>query len=292
MTKIAIESKASGFFKIEAIKPDGSTRVLADWFPNLITNVGLDMLGTNEDYFRSCSVGTGSTTPAFTDTGLSSFLANTTTKSSSSNGTNSSPSYAWKRITYTFSIGAAAGNLSEVGIMGYSGNAFSHALILDGLGSPTTITVLGDEILSVTYEFRKYLPTSDVTGTVHLNGVDYAWICRASNAFSWGASPTSDTTSIYYVYWFDGSIGADLNSAPSGANNRSDGNTDAYSTGTYTRTGNSFIGITEGNYSGGIGALTFSSPNQYQYQIGFTPKIPKDNTMNLSLSFAHSWSRH
>lgn len=292
MTKIAIKSEASGFFKIEATKPDGSTRVLADWFPNLITNVGLDMFGTNENYLYGCSVGTGSTTPAFTDTGLSSSLATTHSTSSNSSGTNSSPSYAWRRITWVFSIGAAAGNLSEVGILGYSGNAFSHALILDGLGSPTTITVLGDEILSVTYELRKYSPTSDVTGTVHLDGVDYAWVCRASNVWSWGASPTADTTSIYYVYWFSGSIGADIFSAPSGTNNRSDGVTDSYSTGTYTRTGHSSIGISEGNYSGGIGAVTFQSNDSYQYQIGFTPKIPKDNTKNLSLSFAHSWSRH
>lgn len=63
-----IHSELAGFFKIEKGKCDAdgkpieSTReVVADWFPNLILNQGLDMIGAaGNSYMGMCFVGTSS----------------------------------------------------------------------------------------------------------------------------------------------------------------------------------------------------------------------------------------
>ena len=67
----------AGRFKIEANKlgENGevvSTRIAADWFSNLITNQGLDLMGTGsiDQIVDRCRVGSGSTPPAVTDTAL------------------------------------------------------------------------------------------------------------------------------------------------------------------------------------------------------------------------------
>src|SRR5690606_31940294 len=49
-----------GRFKLEAERPDGQRRLLADWFPNLITNAGLNRIGTSSGWLTACAVGTGS----------------------------------------------------------------------------------------------------------------------------------------------------------------------------------------------------------------------------------------
>ena len=152
------ETQCAGWFKIEATRPDGTRRVLADWFPNLILNGGLDRMGANPDYLSWCQVGSGSTAPVAAQTALVNRIAGTSTQQNNVSGAQASaPYYGWYRRTYRFAQGVAAGNLSEVGVgWATSGSLFSRALILDGGGSPTTITVLSDEVLDVTYELRRY----------------------------------------------------------------------------------------------------------------------------------------
>ena len=81
---VQIKTEEAGFFKFEAVKlaPDGSEisrRTLADWFPNIITDQGLDRMGDNNDWMSACQVGTGNTTPTALDTGLVARIAGTTT---------------------------------------------------------------------------------------------------------------------------------------------------------------------------------------------------------------------
>ena len=73
---LTAHSGYAGWFKIEAHRVDangdeipGTRRVAADWFPNLITNAGLDFLGTTGPtyVYTYCRVGSGNTAPAFTD---------------------------------------------------------------------------------------------------------------------------------------------------------------------------------------------------------------------------------
>lgn len=186
MTDKTIDLKfgVSGHLKLEASKNDEngntiSSRVVADWFHNIITNNGLDWLagatGSNT-IISGCVVGSGNTPEQPTDNVLASYVAGTVTKQVGGATTSqvaAQPYYLSYKITYRFGTGVAAGNLSEVGIVGNSTTAtsatplFSRALIRDAGGVPTTITILADETLDVTYEFRVYPPNggSDITGT-------------------------------------------------------------------------------------------------------------------------------
>src|SRR5690606_4303633 len=118
-------------------------------------------------------VGSGSATPQFTDTSLQNPVAfasaNSVLDSQSSNYVR-----GWYEITvrHQFGQGQAAGNLSEIGIQhtSASGPLCSRALILDGQGNPTSITVLPDDFLTCYYTLRIMIPKEDVVFNID---VDY-----------------------------------------------------------------------------------------------------------------------
>lgn len=273
---------------------------------NLITNGGMNhiynttSIGTlsTREMFPYCFVGTGNTTPAFTDSTLVAFLAqnNSTTSASLTYVSDSDGDY-WRYLrTYRFNAGTATGNIAEVGTGRRNDLLFSRALILDSGGLPTTITVLADEYLDVTYEFRNYLDLTDKSAVATISGVAYTVDYRPSNI---GTAPQ-----IFYP----------IAGQPSGA-----GLVRVYSTNTLGTTGGvptpgspseadlgpivgSYIadsyyvdftgnfGLTAGNFVGGIGAIEMES-SQCHYQFKFTPKIPKDATKVMSITFRISWAR-
>jgi len=180
---IELKSKLVGFYQIEVLKADGSVKTLTPWFPNLITNGGLDRCAVNTDYLNYCLVGTGNTAPAYTDTQLVTFVNSTGSVTSNATAPTVSPYYASIIRTYTFGEGVAAGNLSEVGIGWSSANTslFSRALIVDNVGIPITITVLSDEFLIVRYELRRYVPEIDTSSVITISSVSYTFTGRASS---------------------------------------------------------------------------------------------------------------
>jgi len=305
--------KICGFYKLEAIKvKDGkevSKRVVADWFPNLITNQGLDRLAEYNTILTYCSVGTGNTAPAFTDSTLVTkvahvFLAIT---SLTSGYETSTPYYNWFKGTYRFAEGAAAGNLAEVG-MGWTDTLlFSRALILDGGGSPTTITILSDEILDVYYEYRIYPKETDVTGTTVFTGNiggTYDWTFRLANADD--ASPQDNVGrrlphsmnyasyfAPYYPAVFNGSIGA-ITDPPSGTRLALTSGAvtfAAYTPGSYSITGTLALTVSQGNFTP-AGITVFHFPvGSRMYQIEFDPAIEKTSSDVVSVTFTISWGR-
>ena len=289
------ETQCAGWFKIEAIRPDGTRRVLADWFPNLILNGGLDRMGANDDYLSWCQVGSGSTAPVATQTALVNRIAGTNTQQANVNGAQASaPYYGWYRRTYRFAQGVAAGNLSEVGVgWGSTGSLFSRALILDGGGSPTTITVLSDEVLDVTYELRRYPGTVDLTGTVVLDGVTHTWVSRAAGVTDQASWAGLGTMALDLAQSFNGNIGTVTALNPSGTYGLLSATPLAYSSGSYVRAATVSAGLNVSNLSGGIRSIVIRSSTEgtSRYQIQFDPKIPKDNTKVLSLTIQHSWAR-
>lgn len=141
----------AGRYKLTAIKPDGSKRELSDWFPNLITDIGLERMGVGA-FITTCVVGSGNATPQFTDSQLQSRVASTTTIQTNSyaSGVGAPDYYCYYSLTFRFPIGAAAGNLSEVGVGWSSSSLFSRALIL-GAGNTASITgQISSTILTVT----------------------------------------------------------------------------------------------------------------------------------------------
>ena len=149
-------------------------------FDNLILDAGLNRLGTG-GVANCCQVGTGTSAPAVTDTTLQAYLVGTSTiqADSAQSYVAGPPAYVTMSRTFRFGTGVAAGNLTEVGV-GWataSGSLFSRARIVDGGGSPTTISVLSDETLDVVYTLRAYVP-ADATGSVTLAGTSYGYTMR------------------------------------------------------------------------------------------------------------------
>lgn len=291
-----------GYYKIEATNfITGEKRIVADWFPNLITDIGLNRIGQGNPHDR-CMVGSGSTPPSVLDTNLQAQVAVTTSTQSTTRGASSSlPYYGWARTTYRFAMGVAAGNLSEVGVgWANSNGVFSRALILDGGGNPTTITILSNEFLDVTYELRCYSPTDDSIFNINLAGNLYVCTVRASRATSNRWAPDFNSAISFsganQTIVYSGSIGS-VSSSPSGSSASVTGTTIAYSANSLTRRGYGVFDLNQANWVGGIQSAEFMSSTYSgsygigSYQIGFSPAIPKDNTRTFRFDFGISWAR-
>lgn len=298
MNRITIPCRVGGFFKLVARdEKTGRQRLLANWFPNLITNGGLDQIGETATWLTGCSVGTGTTAPADGNTALTALVATSTDiVGSSSSVLSSSPYYGSRINTYFFPVGAATGVLAEIGV-GLSPIAlFSHALILDSFGAPTTVTVTGSESLTVFYEFRNYPALTDVTGTVTITGVPYNYTVRAANcgAGNWAPATLGDIDGPVLVTAFAGDIEA-LTAAPSGTSAIEDSGVDpAYVPGALANNRSSVFGGATANF-GGINSLLVicgqTNGAMGSFQVGFATPLPKTNSQSLTLTVQKSWAR-
>lgn len=321
-----INNKICGFFRLEAAKiVDGkeiSRRVVADWFPNLITNAGLDRLVNSSspggwEHFRYCTVGSSNTPPAFTDTTIGSAVGVTDAGNSLNGiqaktyGTNSiSPYYRWSRLTHRFAQGVATGNISEVGV-GWTGSPtyllFSHALILDGIGNPTTITILADETLDVLYEYRIYPKETDSTGTTIFTGNiggTYDWIIRLANAATGAVNNNVPyhSSMIPMNYCFESAAGvggvlttpqniAAITTQPTGLVAQATVvSFTAYAPGNYYTISTFTLGLNHSNHVGGIRCVK-TSHGPMQFQIQFDPAIPKTVNDIVTFTFKQTWNR-
>lgn len=298
-----------GRVRMDAIhKFSGKRRVLANWFPNKVLDAGRNYIGSNNSWIQACQVGTDNTPPSASDTGLGAYHAGTSTIQYDLDGAQaSSPYFGWLRRTYRFPVGATAANLSEAGFgwaTGAGANLFSRCLIVDGTGTPTTVTPLADEILDVTYELRYYPPLSDVNGTIVLNSITYDTIVRASlvNSSTW----QSDNIGIAKMgvrwsgdgSWFnayDGNLGT-LIQSPSGSSanlssgtpyDRAYGNNDYYIDMVVP------AGTTAWVLGAGIRSVVIST-NMGRFQTQFDAqgtgnRIPKTGGNTLELEWRVSW---
>jgi hypothetical protein len=313
--ELMLGSKVQGFYKLEAFnRRTGKKRLLADWFPNLITNAGLNFVGSSAGWAQYCKVGSGNAEPTVNDTAMQTFIASTNNDvDSTSSAQGSSPYYGQTSKTFRFAEGDAAGNIAEVGVGSATANGgtlWSRALILDG-GSPTTpttVTVLSDESLDVTYQLRMYPATeSDVTSQVTISGVVYDVVTRpalVATSASWAPMDGTGGGSrggIASCTAFSGSLGA-VTSSPSGTSFSSTSNTGAsYSNDTFYREATIVWGLTAGNntgspsglqsFHGELAAASSTAGNWGSYQISVSPPIPKASTNILSLVFRHTWAR-
>jgi hypothetical protein len=285
-----------GHFTLSVQRPD---RTDVYEFDNLITNAGMDSIG-NITYasggnLGACLVGSGSAAPANTDTAIKSFIAGQGATGTTSAVTTDHGSLT---KTYKFAQGAVVGNLAEVGISDKGDNTgmlFSRALILDGGGSPTTITVTTIDILTVTYELDLYWPTSDATVTLADGATTYTVTCRAAETVSggyWAQFISNVFGGSNNAFWsisaYTGAIGSitGVPSTPIGVS--SVYTRGAYTSGSYSRTDTVLIDIN--TWNGNLTAFEWTSPIG-AYQFGFSPAIAKDNTKTLALARTISWAR-
>lgn len=306
-----------GRYHLQVIREDGSVKEERE-FDNLITNAGLDYVysppfffvaggGSGRNLAGYCCVGTGTTTPANTDTKLSVWGTMNSIYGTSSYTTTyvaGSPS-VWQYVTtYTFSAGVATGTWSEIGVgpVGNSSGAnvepvgtylFSHALIVDGLGAPTTISVLASEQLVVTYTLLLYITNTDVSYTPFLiNTTSTSGTLRPANV----SSPNSGFPSqgaigvVNFIIYTSSTLGA-ITGAPTGTSVTSgNSGTSSYSTGTYFATVsatwpasaplvNTWNSIQAGSFLG-------------MYQFTISPPVVIGAGASFSLSVNVSWARH
>ncbi|TXH55301.1 MAG: hypothetical protein E6Q97_09085 [Desulfurellales bacterium] len=308
----------AGRYKIE-VRRRGELVHDTGWFDNLITNAGLEAIGEDKRLSRYCMVGTDNTAPANTNTTLGAQIAYQDGTSATSQGVEtSSPRYGWFRNTYTFPQGAVVGNVAEVGV-GWSTTAvFSRSLV-----SPA-ISLLSIDQLTVVYELRMYLPTTNTTGSVTIGGDTYNYTIRpalAATSFfagsgSWaGWVPALLTLGATTRAWANGSPAAfsfgppcvvqtdvevaSLKQTDGGTNSPGGSNPSdtpdsvsnaAYVPGSLSCQFTLTWGISRGNSTGGIRGFLYSGLFG-TYQCVLDATIPKDNTKTLAMTWSQTWAR-
>lgn len=319
--------KLSGrFMDIEAFKCDesgreipGSRRKVCDDFDNLITNGGLDWwsgayYGMSYDTpLNRLSVGSGSSAPQFTDENLQSPVAIVDRQGDIQDGytVDGNTRFAWTRRTYTFGQGVAAGNLSEMGTwcsIGLGGSSpterilFSRALITDANGNPTTITILPDEFLTVTYELRVYRPNlATQTNIVNIGGTPR----EISVSPVWLNNPTVGNQRMYVTgVTYDFQISGHLNAAASitqlptpenlaGAVSVPASSWSSYAAGTYERTATFNFGIGNSGQAWSIEVPVILVRSQLGYfQMTIDPPLNKNQDQSMTLSIKLTWGRY
>lgn len=306
---IPMQIGVEGFYTLRIIRPDGSCRKELT-FKNLITDAGMNQIASGGSgsfgipfLFTKCKVGTGTTPPAFTDTDLVTPIATVGPIESSTNSfveeAGATPAY-WRSVkAFRFGTGVAAGNLSEVGLFDAGTNqAFSRALITDGGGTPITITVLSDEILDVTYEYRSYIDKTSYNFNVTIAGVVYTLTLMPQNINSSplidrairSTSGASLSTSSAYE---SNVLGTVYQGIPAGGSFGQSGTPAeaAYAAGTFYKDLTYTWGLSVANFATGIGGILFDM-QQTKVKIGFTPKIPKTNIKTFAITLRIAWARY
>lgn len=171
-----------GEVKVIVKRADGTVRLDTGFFPNVITNLGLDAIGNGHNLFHFCAVGGGNSTPLNTNTKLDNFLAAGSQISSESkfdyDPVRDTEFYKCSRtVGYRFE-GLDNKNISEVGLVfDYRSelhSALTRTLIKNSNGEPTVITVLSGEILELQYRLWQVfsLKDKDQVITAMIDGVE------------------------------------------------------------------------------------------------------------------------
>lgn len=279
--------------------------VVAPWQENLITDFGMNGAATNMTY-NYVSVGSGNTAPANTDTSLVSRVATQLIASSPViTSTTTSPYYNEYTHTYNFAVGAAAGNLNELGLH-YTSTSYNQlctrALFKDGSGNPVTIVVTASDQLILTYKIRIYLPEATTTNTFNIGGTDYTVTLRPaqlaaarnSNAvLTNGIGTTNAATGSLTVYYNNTGVLGAITGNPTGTN--------ATETCTVTRaayvSGNFYADythaftISQANRAN-INCFSTNLPCPSYWQWSVSPAITKTSSQTLSFTHRVTWARY
>jgi hypothetical protein len=281
-------------------------RVLAHWFENIVTDIGKEIYGNSGGGLNYCHVGTGNTPETATDAQLDAFVAGVALNTWTPAAQATPPYFAHGTYKYRFSPNFGGGNvnLNEIGVSSTitNGNLTSRALTVDSLGATKTVQVLSTEYLDCYYKRRNYpahlveatgAPTDD-TGSIDVSGTPYGYTIRpmvvtlggsgggASQGWATGLNLEFGTAEGFG--WNTPASGMAINesaalgavtSVPSGSTSSipSDGE-GAYTPNSYQRELYWVYGISNANFSVGIGGLVVKT-TLGAYQIVFDTPIPK-----------------
>ena len=284
----------SGQYRVE-IKRNGIIIKETDWFDNLITNTGLDYLGSDRTVFK-CKVGTGTSAPNVLDFSLSNELAsvhlhidgvyssNTAVQVTNSLEPNFITSYTYNCV---FPQGAVVGNITEVGIGPVTEGLFSRALITDSNNVPTSLTLLAIDQLTLYYKLTVAPVISVTNGSVTINSVVYNYTCQLTNpAAAFNTPLFLDRPTVFTLANFKTASLVDLGSCGHTPLN--------YVNGSYTKGFKINCPIDVGNHADGISIMNVYFNNNGErgiFKYTFARPIIKTNTQVLTLDLTRSWGR-
>lgn len=198
-----INTKVKGEFSVQVIR-DGIVIKEIGRNSNLILQGKMSNL---DEFGHYLHIGTGNTTPSFSDTSLVNELANVLATNS---GTGWVPSTSvlvgdsyQKEVSFTFEFpfGSVVGNVAELGISPSASTGVdlhTRALFKDGGGLPTVITVTALDQLVVTYFITKYSSMATTISSVIVNAVTIDYTIRPCISVTGkGGSAANYATSIY-----------------------------------------------------------------------------------------------
>ena len=279
-------------------------------FPNLITNAGLDLIGSGVNLngvYSLLAVGTGNSTPAVTDTALDNELTPSVNNGGISDvdTTQSSPrEYSSRKRTRVFTEAQANGDLTELGWR-VGSTLCNRALFADLQGNPTIVYKTSNDILKITYEYRIFAPQGDMSGAFDL-GVgsgSTSYIIRpqnVNNALGWGSlrsnlgSLSSSLARIHSTAILGSRTGDNSPTPYSGSTSHSYG---GYVSGNYYRdmeyiwtfSGGDFIPV------GGVRLITwnpwYASGDSPTWQMYLSASLAKTSLTKFTIKFRHTWNR-
>tara|TARA_Y100000780_G_C13653830_1_gene405743 strand:+ start:592 stop:1524 length:933 start_codon:yes stop_codon:yes gene_type:complete len=272
---------------------------------NVITDYGMNAFASGTGALQYCHVGSGNATPAFTDIALQSRIASVRDTGRMEPSIDTVGRWLLLEKTFTFPAGTATGNISEVGVgRSETTNLASRALVVDGSGDPTTITVLADEDLVVTYRIWVKQPTGDFTGTA--DGKTYTVRAARANASTqgsgsfqgyWGENQYTqdlfewaDGNQRFAVY--DGALGS-VTGLPSGSSDAISSSAitaSAYVADSYTNEITAAISSALGNFATGISAVAWSQ-GICAWQMSIDPPLVKVSPQTARIAVTTTWAR-
>lgn len=304
-----------GQYKLIVTRKDGVQEV--GWFDNLITNIGLDQLGSNVAPAKYARIGDGSTPPLVTDTQLVNQVGVSALGTTSSITPYGYPNHESEIILqYTFTQGQVIGEISEIGI-GWQQTGqtlFSRTLITNNDGDPIKLLLTELDQLTVYYKILCLPPTVDrvENATFDLTST-IGYTSRVSTVGSFfnngsvfltdGNAPyTVSTSGNQFIVFCAGSILGDITGLPSAPSLAPDPKSEVfnvqsvtyldYQPGSFYRDVRIEISPVQGNVSGGIQAMVIPFANSYfKIQLGFDTAIAKTDNMAIILMCRVSWYR-
>lgn len=251
-------------------------------------------------------VGSGATAPVNANTQLVSQIgpaSNAAPVTQNANVLDGSDYIASCTAIAQWAIGAIVGNLSEIGLnmsASTTGTALdSRALIVDSVGSPTSISITADDQLVASYTLKYRIPIEQHVSVVSFDGVSTTCTLEALNVLNnsaWGLSTVlngsgafllggnqriSNTQGIVNDVTFSSNIGT-----------ASAATLTAVQNGTMRRVRIS-ASTSQFNEVGSISYVQLINPSPFAPRQGihFSPSIAKTNLKSLVLDFDYALAR-
>lgn len=285
-------------------------------FDNLITNNGLirycQPYSSNTFLRVQVCVGKGTAAPQPTDTSLADYFASSSNSDEMKGKLVAPEAPDWissSRVTLRFNAGTFNGDvITEIGICQSDNrnNLWCRALILDDYGDPSSITILANEYLDVTYTLNYHPILTDTPFQFVMNGTTYSCVARPAfindQAFSSTGSnlfaPSTIIDAVYNIQTLGEITGEPVYSTGGKQTVSSqEASYKGYSTESpFSYTCTYTLPLTLGNFSnGGIGAMLLRGAYNYGIigytQISITPKIPKDPNTEMTFTLSRTVSR-